>query len=327
MNILTMKNITKAYRNKPLFEGQDFSVDSQDKVGVVGLNGSGKSTLLKMIAGLEEADDGEITKGNAVKVGYLPQLPELPDEMSVYEYVVSGHVGTEWEVEAQAKELLTRLEFADITQRIKELSGGQKKKAALAKVFVMDYDLLILDEPTNHLNYDTVLWLEGYLQNQRSALIMVTHDRYFLDRVCNRIVEIDQGCIYNYQTNFEGFLQAKADREEMQLASYRKSQSILRKELAWMQRGARARSTKQKARIERYEELKATEAPKEADKLDMNSMSSRMGKKTIELNHLCKAYDGKVLFEDFSYIFLRQDRIGFIGSNGCGKSTLMKMLA
>lgn len=327
MNILTMKNITKAYRNVPLLEKQDFGVDSEDKIGVVGLNGSGKSTLLKMIAGLEEADEGEITKGNGVKIGYLPQMPDFPEEMSVYDYVVSAHKDKEWEVEGEGKELLAKLGFIDIHVKLGTLSGGQKKKAAMAAAFLGKYDLLILDEPTNHLNYDTILWLEQYLKSRKGAFIMVTHDRYFLDRVCNRIVEIDQAKIYSYQTNFEGFLQLKSEREEMELASYRKSQSILRKELAWMQRGARARSTKQKARIERFEELKQTEAPKEADKLEMNSVSSRMGKKTIELHNISKAYGERVLFQDFSYIFLKQDRIGFIGPNGCGKTTLMKMIA
>lgn len=327
MNILTMKNITKAYRTRPLFDKQDFSVDSGDKIGVVGLNGTGKSTLLKIIAGIEKPDEGEITKGNAVKIGYLPQMPEFPEQMSVYDYVVSGCRDREWEVEADAKEMLQKLEFSDISQKLGILSGGQKKKAALAAAFLMEYDLLILDEPTNHLNYDTVLWLEQYLKNRKAAFIMVTHDRYFLDRVCNRIVEIDQGAIYSYQTNFEGFLQAKAEREEMQLASYRKNQSILKKELAWMQRGAKARSTKQKARIERFEQLKQTEALKETEQLDMNSVSSRMGKKTIELNHLSKSYGEHVLFEDFSYIFLKNDRVGFIGPNGCGKTTLMKIIA
>lgn len=326
MNILTMKNITKAYRNVPLFEHQDFSVDSEDRIGVVGLNGCGKSTLLKIIAGLEEADSGEVTKGTSIRIGYLSQMPEFQEDMTVYDYVIGKQQEDEWEVEGAGKELLAKLGFDDLTMKLGQLSGGQKKKAALAAAFLSKYDLLVLDEPTNHLNYEAILWLEQYLKNRRGAFVMVTHDRYFLDRVCNRIVEIDQGKIYSYQTNFEGFLQAKADREEMELASYRKSQSILRKELAWMQRGARARSTKQKARIERFEELKQTEAPKELDKLEMSSVSSRMGKKTIELNRLSKTYGDKVLFQDFSYIFLRQDRIGFIGPNGCGKSTLMKMI-
>lgn len=327
MNILTMKHITKAYRNRPLFESQDFSVDSEDKIGIVGLNGCGKSTLLKIIAGLEEADEGEVTKGNAVKIGYLPQMPDFPDDMTIYDYVVSHHSGNQWEAEGDSKEMLTRLGFDNVYEKLGHLSGGQKKKAALAAVFLADYDLLILDEPTNHLNYDTILWLEQYLKSRKGAFVMVTHDRYFLDRVCNRIVEIDQGKIYSYQTNFEGFLQLKAEREDMELASYRKSQSILRKELAWMQRGARARSTKQKARIERFEELKQAEAPKDSEKVELSSLSSRMGKKTIELHQISKAYGDKVLFRDFSYIFLRNDRIGFIGDNGCGKTSLMKIIA
>lgn len=327
MNILTMKNITKAYRNVPLFEQQDFSVDSEDKIGVLGINGTGKSTLLKIIAGVEEADAGEVTKGKQVKICYLPQMPEFPKDMSVYDYVMKSHAGEDWDLEGEGKEMLNRLGFEDISVKLGILSGGQKKKAALAAALLTKCELLVLDEPTNHLNYDMVLWLEQYLKKYKGAFVMVTHDRYFLDRVCNRIVEIDNGSFYSYQTNFEGYLQAKTERIEMEQATYRKNQSILRKELAWIQRGARARSTKQKARIERYEELKQMEALKENEKVELSSLFSRMGKKTIELSRVSKSYGDKVLFDDFSYIFLKQDRIGFIGPNGCGKSTLMKMIS
>lgn len=327
MNLLTMKNITKSYRNVPLFEKQDFSIDSEDHIGVVGINGTGKSTLLKLIAGVEEPDEGEITMGNHVKVCYLPQMPDFPEDCTVYDYVASGHKKEpDWDFEGECREILMRLGFGDINVHLRQLSGGQKKLAALASALLMKCEILVLDEPTNHLNYDMVLWLEQYLQKRGRAFVMVTHDRYFLDRVCNRIVEIDSGKIYSYDTNFEGFLAAKAAREERELATYRKNQSVLREELAWIQRGARARSTKQKARLQRYEELKKQDAPKEKEMIELNKISSRMGKKTIELHHISKSYGERTLFEDFSYIFLKGDRVGFIGANGCGKSTLMKLI-
>jgi len=328
MNILTIKNITKAYRNTPLFNGQDFSVDSEDKIGIVGLNGSGKSTLLKIIAGLEEADDGELTKGNHVKIGYLPQMPEFPDDMTIYDYVMEMQQEEEWSVEGAGKELLTKLGFEDYSLKLHTLSGGQKKKVALAAAFLADYDLLLLDEPTNHLNYDTILWLEQYLKNRKGAFLMVTHDRYFLDRVANRIVEIDKGKIYSYSdANYSKFLELKAGREESMIASERKRQSILRKEIAWMMRGARARSTKQKAHIQRYEELRDRKGPEFDSNVEISSVSQRLGKTTIELLDISKAYDNNILIDSFTYRFLKNDRIGFVGKNGCGKTTLMKMIA
>lgn len=326
MNLLTMKGITKSYREAPLLEEQDFSVDSQDKIGIVGINGTGKSTLLRMIAGIEKPDAGKITKGNHVTISYLSQMPEFPANMTVYDYVMQSHKESNWNLEGESKEILNRLGFRDVTVTLEVLSGGEKKKAALAAALLTDCEILVLDEPTNHLNYDMVLWLEQYLKLRNRALVMVTHDRYFLDRVCNRIVEIDQGKLYSYETNFEGFLTAKTAREEMELATYRKNQSVLRSELEWVKRGARARSTKQKARLERFEQLKEMEAPREEQQLELSSVSSRMGKKTIELRNLSKSYGERQLFADFSYIFLKNDRIGVVGPNGCGKSTLMKII-
>lgn len=329
MNLLTAKEITKMYTDKNLFTGVDFSIEEKDKIGIVGINGTGKSTLLRVLAGIEEADAGEVVKGNKVYVRYLPQNPEFPKGMSIYDYVVTANKtqDNEWSIAGDSKAMLHQLGFEDENEVIDHLSGGQKKKVALAAALMAPCDILLLDEPTNHLNSDMILWLENALIQRKGALVMVTHDRYFLDRICNRIVEIDKGKLYNYQTNFAGFLEAKAAREDMELATYQKNKNILRIELEWMRRGARARSTKQKAHIQRYEELKnITKAPEQDGKVEVNTLSSRLGKKTLEIVELSKSYGEKCLIKDFSYAFRKQDRIGFVGANGCGKSTLMKMI-
>lgn len=332
-NIINIENITKSFTGRKLFCKASFSVQENEKIGIVGINGTGKSTLLKIIAGQEEPEEGNVVRANHLVVNYLPQLPEFEEGHSVLESVMHGaivHEGDEanrWTLESEAKSLLMRLGIVDMNQRTAELSGGQRKRVALVAAVLKPCDVLILDEPTNHLDYDMVEWLEDYLRRFRGAIIMVTHDRYFLDSVCNRIVEIDKGSIYSYDTNYSGFLERKVAREESQLASERKRQSILRNEIAWMQRGARARSTKQKAHIQRYEALRDQAGPQVAAKLEMASVSTRMGRSTIELEHVSKAFDRTVCVKDFSYIFLKNDRIGFMGKNGCGKTTLMKMIA
>lgn len=328
MNILTLDHITKSFQNRKLLEDTSFYLQEQEKVGVIGINGTGKSTLLKMIAGLEEPDDGTIIKANHAVVRYLPQTPVFADDMTVLDAVLKGNVSkeNEWTIEADAKSMLTKLGVTNFAQPCGQLSGGQKKRLALVSVLLAPADILVLDEPTNHLDAAMSDWLEGQLKGYRGSIVMVTHDRYFLDSVANRIIEIDKGQIYSYDANYAGFLQLKAEREDMQLASERKRQSILRVELEWVKRGARARSTKQKARLERYEEMKNMDAPVRDGQVELGSVSTRMGRSTIELEGISKAYDNKVLIKDFSYIFLKNDRIGFLGPNGAGKSTLLKII-
>lgn len=331
MNIINVENITKSYTERELFHKASFYLQEGEKVGVIGINGTGKSTLLKIIAGLEQPEEGTVTRGNHIVVRYLPQNPVFDSEKTVLESVLisakeySGH-GELWNLESDAKAMLTRLGIVDFEQKTGELSGGQRKRLALVAAVLVPCDVLVLDEPTNHLDSAMADWLENFLKKWRGSLIMVTHDRYFLDSVCNRIVEVDRGNIYSYDTNYSGYLERKAEREEMQQASQRKRQSILRKELEWVRRGARARTTKQKGRLQRYEELKNQSAPEAEGAVEMSSVTSRMGKTTIELDHISKSYDGKPLIADFSYIFLKQDRIGFIGQNGSGKTTLMKII-
>ena len=321
--------MTKAHTDKVLFEDADFSIQDTDKIGIIGINGTGKSTLLRILAGLDETDEGEVIKGNGIVIHYLPQNPVFPKDTTLLDYVIAKNRTKEnaWTVEGDVKSILNKLGFMDYNVMVDTLSGGQRKKAAIAAAIAEPCDILIMDEPTNHLNPDMILWLEEYLKTFRGAFVMVTHDRYFLDRVCNRIVEIDKGKLYGYQTNYEGYLELKAAREEMALATERKRQSILRMELEWIKRGARARSTKQKARIERYEELRDAKGPETDGKVEISAASSRLGKQIIEVENLSKMYDGRTLFTDFSYIFLKDDRVGFVGENGCGKTTLMKMLA
>lgn len=330
MNILSVDNIKKTFADTPLLDGVSFYLQENEKVGVIGINGTGKSTLLKIIAGYEEADEGSITKANNIVIRYLPQHPEFKENETIIESILRQNVSkveTEWDIESNAKTMLTKLGVNDFNAVTSTLSGGQRKKVALVSTLLSKADILILDEPTNHLDNEMSGWLEDYLKAYRGAIIMVTHDRYFLDSVTNRIVEIDKGKIYSYQANYSGFLKLKSEREDMLLASDRKRKSILRNELEWIMRGARARSTKQKARIERYEELKNMKSPTAMENVEMSSVSSRLGRTTVELHNVSKAYGDKVLFKDFSYIFLKNDRIGFIGDNGCGKTTLMKIIA
>ncbi len=329
MNLINIEKITKVFAERKIFDQASFFLQEGEKVGIIGINGTGKTTLLKMLAGMEEPDEGTITTANHVVIRYLPQHPEFDPEMSSLECVLAGNVSEEnrWTIESDAKTMMTRLGIRDFEQPAGQLSGGQRKRLALISVLLSPADILLLDEPTNHLDNDMADWLEEHLKKWRGALIMVPHDRYFLDSVCNRIVEIDKGAVYSYQTNYSGFLELKAQREDMEAASERKRQSILRVELEWMRRGARARSTKQKAHIQRYEELRDREAPVQDSKLELSSISTRLGKTTVELDHICKGYGERKLIDDFSYIFLKGDRVGFIGSNGCGKSTLMKIIA
>jgi ABC transport system ATP-binding/permease protein len=329
MNFINVEKITKVFAERKLFDNASFSLQEGEKVGIIGINGTGKTTLLKMLAGMEEADEGKITIANHVVIRYLPQHPEFDAEMSSLECVLAGNVTDEnrWTLESDAKAMMTRLGIKDFEQPAGQLSGGQRKRLALIAVLLSPADILLLDEPTNHLDNEMSDWLEDYLKKWRGALIMVTHDRYFLDSVCNRIVEIDKGATYSYQTNYSGFLELKMQREEMEAASERKRQSILRVELEWIRRGARARSTKQKAHIQRYEKLRDQKAPVQEQTVELSSISTRLGKTTVELEHVSKGYGDRKLIDDFSYIFLKGDRVGFIGPNGCGKSTLMKMIA
>lgn len=326
MNILNIEHISKIYGEKVIFDDVSLGIHSGDKIGVIGVNGTGKTTLLKIIAKINEPDKGQIICGNGIRVSYLPQNPEFPKKQSILEYVMDGKEHQDWKTESEAKTILTKLGIYDFDEGCDHLSGGQKKRVALARTLVDPTEVLILDEPTNHLDNDMVLWLEEFLNSFRGVLIMVTHDRYFLDRVTNKIVEIDKGKLYEYDTNYSGFVELKVQREEMELATERKRQSLLRVEMEWMKQGIKARGTRQRARTERFEELKNAKGPSMQQNVEMDSISSRLGKTTIELEHISKGFGDKHLINDFSYIVLRDDRIGFIGPNGCGKSTLMKMI-
>ena len=328
MSVITVEHISKLYGDNMILEDLSCSVDEGDKIGIIGINGTGKSTLLRIIAGEEEADEGKIIFSNGMTIGWMGQNPEFDEESSILKYVCEGKkIEDDYGYESDAKAMLTVLELENFDEKIKNLSGGQKKRAALCKVLLQKPDILILDEPTNHLDNKMSDWLENYLKSFRGVLLMVTHDRYFLDKVTNHIWEVEGGKVYYYDENYSGYLERKAEREERELASERKRQSILRSEVKWVMRGARARSTKQKARLERFEQLKAMDSPKTAKQVEMGSVGTRLGKKTIELYDISKAYGDKVLFKHFSYIFKRFERIGFVGHNGCGKSTLMKILA
>ena len=315
MNLVTAEHLTKSYTERLLFDDTDFSINEGEKVGLIGVNGTGKSTLLKIVAGLEEPDSGRVVRGRNLEIRYLPQNPVFDDGDTVLQCVLKDNEGHEhvWDLESQAKAMLNRLGITDHSAKVETLSGGQKKRVALASVLLSTAGLLILDEPTNHLDSEMADWLEDYLRKFKGALLMITHDRYFLDSVTNRIVELDNGKLYSYQANYEGFLKLKAERMDMERATERKRQSILRVELAWMQRGARARSTKQKGRIMRYEELKDRKGPAEEESVEMESVSSRLGRTTVELSDICKAYGDKVLIRDYTYFFLKNDRIGYIG--------------
>ncbi|MBP5222685.1 MAG: ABC-F family ATP-binding cassette domain-containing protein [Lachnospiraceae bacterium] len=328
MNILTLDDFSLSFGERKVFDHCSFYLQEGEKVGIIGINGAGKSTLLKLIAGLEQPDSGKRVIANNHLVRFLPQSPVFPPEMTVLDAVLQNNIRPENEstVEADAKSMLTQLGITDFSQPCGQLSGGQRKRLALVNVLLSPAEILILDEPTNHLDSEMSDWLERTLRSYRGAVVMVTHDRYFLDCVCSRILEVDKGSVYSYDANYEGYLELKMQREDMERASARKRASILRNELAWVQRGARARSTKQKARLDRYEELKNTQGPVTDGRVEISSLSSRLGRTTVELQHLCKAYGDHILLRDFTYLFLRNDRVGFIGPNGCGKSTLMKII-
>ena len=332
MNLVTIEHLTKSYTERLLFDDTSFSINEGEKIGLIGVNGTGKSTLLKIVAGLEDADSGSVVRGRSLYIRYLSQIPEFAEGDTVLESVMrenagETHYSSADEMQATAKSMLNKLGITEHDALTSTLSGGQRKRVALASVLMSTADLLILDEPTNHLDSGMADWLEEYLKAFRGALLMITHDRYFLDIVVGRIVELDKGKLYSYQANYEGFLALKAERMEMAEASERKRQTILRNEIAWMQRGARARSTKQKAHIQRYEELRDQKGPEYDRNVELESIASRLGRTTVEVKDLCKAYGDKVLMKDFTYIFLKNDRVGIIGPNGSGKSTLMKMLA
>lgn len=353
MNILTADNITKAYGERRLLDGASFFLQEGEKIGIIGINGTGKSTLLKILAGMEEPDEGKVIRAQGMVVRFLPQHPSFRPEDTLIEALLrengkfDGESGTLFTDDGKsmalqsgqevadrdvrnlitdAQNMMTRLGITDFNETCGHLSGGQKKRLALISVLLTPADILILDEPTNHLDGDMAEWLEEVLKKRKNAVIMVTHDRYFLDSVAGRIIEIDRGKIYSHEANYSGYLEEKINREEMAEAAERKRQSILRTELAWVQRGARARSTKQKARLERYEELKNRKTESVTGNVELSSVANRMGRTTIELKHISKSYPGKELIRDFSYIFLKNDRVGFVGKNGCGKTTLMKMI-
>lgn len=323
MNVINIEHISKIYAEKKIFDDISFGIQQGDKIGIIGINGEGKSTLLRIIAGEEVPDTGEVIRQNSLKILWLPQNPEFPEKGTVASYALEGDPQTDWQVQSY----LNILGIADLDTPLSALSGGQKRKAAMAKLLSQEFDVLLLDEPTNHLDMEMTAWLEEYLRTMKKTLVMVTHDRYFLDRTVNKILEISHGKVYEYESDYSGFLELKSQREEMELASERKRQSILRMETEWAKRGCRARSTKQRARLQRLEELKNRKGPVKEQNIELESQTVRMGKKTIELHHISKSYGEKNLIRDFSYIFLKNQRVGFIGPNGCGKSTLMKIIA
>ena len=327
MNVLNIEHVSKIFGDKVIFDDISYGVHEGDKIGIIGINGTGKSTLLKIVAGLETPDEGQIITQNGLRVTYLPQNPDFPDGAHVLDYVADGKWQRDWSTESEARNILNKLGISEHEEEISHLSGGQKKRVALARTLVNPSDVLILDEPTNHLDNEMVTWLEDFLIRFKGVVLMVTHDRYFLDRVTNKILEISHGKLYSYEANYSEFLEMKAQREEMELASERKRQSILRMELEWAKRGCRARSTKQKARLMRLEDLKNGKAPVQDANVELDSVETRMGKKTVELHHISKHYGDRTIIDDFDYIVLRNQRLGIIGPNGCGKSTLIKMIA
>ncbi len=336
MILLNAEKISKGYSDRQLLDGCSLTVGQGDKIGLIGVNGTGKSTLLKVMAGVDFPDSGTVTRSGGVRVAYLPQNPEFAPETTVLQQVMTGVAidkarAKEAKVvqqadEYQCKSILTQLGLSDYDQPIGQLSGGQKRRVALACALAAESEVLILDEPTNHIDSEMVDWLESYLKRYQGAILMVTHDRYFLERVVNRIVELDRGKLYSYPANYSQYLELKAQREEMALATERKRQSLYRKELAWIQRGARARSTKAQFRVDRFEELKKPGYVPDQSKLEVSALSSRLGKKIIEIEQISKSFDGKVLVKDFSYNLLKGDRVGIIGPNGYGKTTLVRMI-
>ena len=301
MNILNIEHISKIYGEKVIFDDVSCGIHDGDKIGIIGINGTGKTTLLRMIAGTEQPDEGQIVRQNGIRMAYLAQNADFPEDADVLSCVMEENSQNEWTAQSDAKAILNRLGIVDHTQKIGHLSGGQKKRVALARTLLEPSDVLILDEPTNHLDEEMVTWLEEYLKKYKGVVIMVTHDRYFLDKVSNKILEVSHGKLYVYEANYSKFLEMKAQREEMELASERKRQSVLRMELEWAKRGCRARSTKQKARLERLEALKNGTAPVQDQTVEMDSVKTRMGKKTVELHYISKSFGEKKIIEDFEF--------------------------
>ncbi len=325
--LLSAEKISKSFSERLLLNEVTLYIEKGDKIGVIGANGAGKSTFLRLLAEAEVPDKGTVTKYSGVQIQYLHQNPTWDEDLTVLEHVFLGTPELKDSKDFEAKKILTKLGITEFEKRIKSLSGGQRKCVAIASALIHPSDVLILDEPTNHLDTDMIQWLEGYLSRYSGAIIMVTHDRYFLDRVTNRIVEIDGGHLYSYLANYSKYLELKAQREEMELGSERKRQSFLRKELEWIQRGPRARGTKSKDRIARFEEVSEKSAPAEKTKLQMESLSSRLGKKIVEINDISYSVGGKSLINHFEYMLLRDDRIGIIGKSGSGKSTLLNIIS
>ena len=328
MNVLNVENVSKVYGDKVLLDQVCLGINEGDKLGVIGVNGCGKSTFLKMIAGISGVDSGNIIKRNQSSIAYLAQTMEFSMDDTVMSYVTKDKVSSNpnWNIEAEAKTILNRLHIYDPEGRLATMSGGEQKRVALARTLLAPADILVLDEPTKHLDSGMVRWLEEYLIKYKGILIMVTHDRYFLDRVTNKIVEIDKGKLYTYEANYSGFLELKQARMEQEAASYRKAQRVLRTEIEWVRRGAQARSTKQKARLERFQEMQTMKAPEQDKQVEMDSVASRMGKKTLEIDHISKSYGNKKIISDFTYYTIRNERIGIIGENGCGKTNLLRII-
>ncbi len=326
MNLISVENLSKAYGEKIIFDNLTFGIDDTDKIGVIGVNGTGKSTLLKIIAGEEEADTGNVITMNGLRVGYLPQSPVFQKGEVIMDYMIRVCKITNTDEESKAKTVLTKIGINDFYADVDTLSGGQKKRVAIGAAMISPVDLLILDEPTNHIDSETIAWMENNLKSTTKALLMVTHDRYFLDRVVNKTFELDKGKIYVYQGNYGEFLEQKALREELVQAGERKRQNFLRTELEWVKRGAKARTTKQKARLQRFEAIAQIKAPDQKQNVEIAGLSSRLGRKTIEVNNISKAFGDKKIINDFSYIILKNDRIGIVGQNGTGKTTLLKMM-
>ncbi|MGN1014643.1 MAG: ABC-F family ATP-binding cassette domain-containing protein [Butyricicoccus sp.] len=327
MVLLNAEQIAKQWGTYQMFDHVQFALEEHDKVGFIGVNGTGKSTFLRILAGIEEPDEGTVTYANGTRIGYLPQAPDFSEDITVLEQVFRGaDVDFLQERAYEAKTLLTQLDIREFDKSVRLLSGGQKKRVAIVSALINPSEILILDEPTNHIDNETAAWLEQQLKSYRGAIVMITHDRYFLDRVANRICELDHSHLYFYEENYSGYLMRKAEREQNAMASERKRQSLLRRELEWIQRGARARGTKSRDRIERFEALQAQSGPAEAPELELASIATRLGKKTIDVTNLCKSWDGVTYIRDFSMTVARDDRIGIVGRNGTGKSTFLRLL-
>lgn len=327
MILLSAQNITKIYVERKILDNVSFFLNEGDKIGIIGVNGTGKSTLLKILAGREHYDSGEITKTGGVRIGYLPQTPVFDSHATIIEHVFAGLSEAERDAKQyEAKAILTKLGITDFERDITTMSGGEKRRVAIAAALVKPCEVLIMDEPTNHIDNETVTWLEELLQKYKGAIVMVTHDRYFLDRVSNKIVEVDRGKLYSYDGNFSTFVKLKAEREEMALNTERKNKSLYRRELEWIRQGPCARGTKSKERIARFEALENREKPVQESKLELNSVSSRLGKKIIEIHNISKSFEGKPLIKDFGINIQRDARIGIVGRNGCGKSTFLKLM-